>query len=149
MRGNKIAEMTKNLNNNVRLKIISENVKSVRIENGNNSSSKLTPIILSLPITFDGWSEESCDRLRALLETVLSSNPSFSSFWILYIHLECFLSRFLEAKKVFFRAINVVGFCKNIWILLFGVLRPAFTEREIEDLKNVIIEDKNIFLRVI
>ena len=149
MRGNKIAEMMNNFNNTMDSRKFSESVKSVRIENGNNVNNKVTPIVLSLPITFDGWSEESCDRLRALLETILSSNPSFSSFWILYVHLECFLSRFLEAKKVFFRAINVVGFSKNVWILIFGVLRPAFTEREIDDLKNVIIEDKNIFLRVI
>ena len=147
MRGNKIAKLTKNLNNNIGLNKNSENAKTVKIENGNNITNKIMPIVLSLPITFDGWNEESCDRLRALLETILSSNPSFSSFWILYIHLECFFSRILEAKKVFFRAINVVGFCKNVWILIFRVLRPAFTEREIEDLRNVMIEDKNIFLR--
>lgn len=99
------------------------------------------------PVSFHGWNEESCDRLRAVLESTLSINPSHPVLWILYVHLECFFSRFLEGKKVFFRAINAVGFCKNIWILIFRVLRPAFTEKEINDLKNVMTEEKNILFR--
>ena len=66
------------------------------------------------PVTFQGWTDESCDRLRALLEEILSSNSSYAVFWNLYIHLECSSNRFLEGKKVFFRAINSVGYCKRI-----------------------------------
>ena len=98
-------------------------------------------------IFFNGWNDESCSRMRALLERVLSLHPSHSLFWILYVHLECFSMRFLEGKKVFFRAINSVGFCKNVWMLLFGPLGLAFTEEELENLKSVMIEEKNLLWR--
>ena len=98
-------------------------------------------------IFFSGWNDESCFRLRALLERVLSLHQSHSLFWILYVHLECFSMRFLEGKKVFFRAINSVGFCKNVWLLLFGPLGLAFTEEELNDLKSVMIEEKNLLWR--
>ena len=103
--------------------------------------------LTSSPQLFDGWNDESCGRLRALLERVLSLHSSYSLFWILYVHLECFSLRYLEGKKVFFRAINAVGFCKNVWVLLFGPLRPAFSETEIKNLKNVMIEEKNLLWR--
>ena len=98
-------------------------------------------------IFFSGWNDESCFRLRALLERVLSLHQSHSLFWILYVHLECFSMRYLEGKKVFFRAINSVGFCKNVWLLLFGPLGLAFTEEELNDLKSVMIEEKNLLWR--
>lgn len=101
----------------------------------------------SQSIAFHGWTEESCDRLRAVLESILSINPSHPVLWILYVHLECSSLRFLEGKKILFRAINAVGFCKNIWNLMYGILRPAFTIKEINDLKNVMIEEKNILFR--
>jgi hypothetical protein len=52
---------------------------------------------------FKGWSEEHCDRLRALLETILISDYKYSVIWILYIHLECHIKNYANSKKLFFR----------------------------------------------
>lgn len=148
-----------NINNNSNDNNSSNNSKSNDVSNGvidnNNDRNKYKNsddnIRLnynpSQPIAFHGWTEESCDRLRAVLESILSFNPSHPVLWILYVHLECSFSRFLEGKKILFRAINAVGFCKNIWNLIYGILRPAFTIKEINDLKNVMIEEKNIMFR--
>ena len=163
-RGNRLAVMNRNLfdyensdtnnnnynkNNHYNNNDIGKNRINRKNNNGENGSDDIrinyNPSFQ--PITFHGWNEESCDRLRAVLESILSINPTHPALWILYVHLECFFSRFLEGKKVFFRAINAVGFCKNIWILIFRVLRPAFTEKEIYDLKNVMTEEKNIMFR--
>ena len=165
-RGNRQAVMNKNLfgnentddNNNSKFYNDNSNYnnnygeKSRVNRNNNNGENIIDNIRINYnpsfqQITFHGWNEESCDRLRAVLESILSINPSHPVLWILYVHLECFFSRFLEGKKVFFRAINAVGFCKNIWILIFRVLRPGFTEKEINDLKNVMTEEKNVLFR--
>jgi hypothetical protein len=160
-RGNRLAVMNRNLfdentdnsNNNYSNNNNNNDSEKNRIIRNNNNGENSSEVIRInynpsfQPITFHGWNEESCDRLRAVLESILPINPSHPVLWILYVHLECSFSRFLEGKKVFFRAINAVGFCKNIWILIFRVLRPAFTEKEINDLKNVMIEEKNILFR--
>lgn len=166
-RGNKLAIMNKNLfdyeiadnnssinnnnnsnnsnNNDIQKGIIDNNNDRNKFKNSDdNIRINYNP---SQPIAFHGWTEESCDRLRAVLESILSINPSHPVLWILYVHLECSFLRFLEGKKILFRAINAVGFCKNIWNLIYGILRPAFTIKEINDLKNVMIEEKNIMFR--
>ena len=123
------------------------NIDDKNHKNTNRSNIVKSTINSANKNLFYGWSEESCARLRATLENILSHNSSYSSFWILYVNLECFLHRFVEAKKVFFRAVNSVGYCKNVWTLVYGPLRPVFTVKELEEMKDVIVEDKNIFLR--
>ena len=132
-------------NNDIRKGIIKNN--DDRNKNTNSYDNIRLNYNPSQPIAFHGWTEESCDRLRAVLESILSINPSHPVLWILYVHLECSFLRFLEGKKILFRSINAVGFCKNIWNLMYGILRPAFTLKEINDLKNVMIEEKNILFR--
>ena len=160
-RGNIIAVIDKNLKENVCIENGDNNNNNNNNDNINNNDERIRNIdniirhknISKSTIEsankklFNGWSEESCARLRATLENILSHNSSYSSFWILYVNLECFLCRYLEAKKVFFRAVNSVGYCKNIWTLVYGPLRPIFTVKELEEMKDVIVEDKNIFLR--
>ena len=157
-RGNIIAVIDKNLKENVCIENGDNNNNNNNDINNNERIRNIDNIIRHKNISkltiesankklFNGWSEESCARLRATLENILSHNSSYSSFWILYVNLECFLCRYLEAKKVFFRAVNSVGYCKNIWTLVYGPLRPIFTVKELEEMKDVIVEDKSIFLR--
>jgi hypothetical protein len=48
-----------------------------------------------------------------------------------------------------FRAVNVLGYCKALWVLLYGPLRNVFNTNELNNLKAIIEEEKNIYMRFI
>jgi hypothetical protein len=115
----------------------------------NNDEDMIINDNYNYDIMFRGWTEEHCDRLRALLETILISDSKYSIIWILYIHLECYIKNYGNSKKLFFRAVNVLGYCKPLWVLLYGPLRNIFTINELNNLKIIIEEEKNIYMRII
>ncbi len=51
-----------------------------------------------------------------------------------------------EAKKIFLRGLVVCGWCKDYYLDALGLLRPVFTEKEIQSLLNV-LEGIGIMLR--
>jgi hypothetical protein len=140
-RGGKVAEMDRHLRSYNTIE--GNNNDSDNNINNINKNNNIFPF----PISFYGWNEESLERLRALLEIIVTTDYYYPFFWILYILLECERQQPENGKKIFFRAVNVVGYSRELWLLALGPLRVVFSEKEIRSLLVVMGEEKNLMLR--
>ena len=113
------------------------------------------------PPPFTHWLPDPTTRLRALLEGHLAhpSGRALPSLWMAYVRLECAQGDYGAAKRVFYRAIHVCGWCKGVWGMVLGGeggeggegvgggvegggggLRGAFTTAEVKDLWRLAVD---------
>lgn len=86
------------------------------------------------------WSDDSAQYVRTFLEATLSKHTLSTQMpvlWVFYIHLETSRGRFNEAKRLFFRAVSVCGWCQNLYTLCWGPLKQGFTESELTSLSTM------------
>lgn len=66
--------------------------------------------------------------------------------WIFYIIFEIKNNSFDNVKRIFYRSVNSCSWSKNLWKLLLKSMRPFFTESEMTELFELMI-DRGIHLR--
>lgn len=94
------------------------------------------------------WREDSHKKVKFLFEQMLREPYTQQMPWIwrLYLLVELARENYLDAKKIALRAINHCGWCKLLYMDIFGPLRPCFADEELNDLSKV-MEKQGIFLR--
>ncbi|KAI8825246.1 NRDE-2, necessary for RNA interference-domain-containing protein [Fimicolochytrium jonesii] len=104
--------------------------------------------------TFAIWAElhqrqtANANIVRSLFERALDS-PSARhsvSLWYLYLHFEAKQGNTAKAKTLVFRAVRECPWCKDIYLLPFGLLRAEFDDDELAEMA-ALMDEKELRIR--
>ncbi|TRM66431.1 hypothetical protein BD626DRAFT_398206 [Schizophyllum amplum] len=99
----------------------------------------------AMDVWMGGWNgrwQLEAERTRTGLAIAVERSRTKGSavLWRLFIELEVRAGDLQSAKRLLYRAVRECPFAKDLYMLAFDTLRPAFTARELADLGDLMAE---------
>ena len=119
--------------------------RSISNADGTSVSREKSIFQITMPT---GALEDLFNRMRSILEASFQDPRlrGLPALWRFYIAIEVFHARYVQAKRIFFRAVQACAWVKDLWLLALGPLRRCFDGRELRGMLDA-MEEKKLHLR--